>query len=44
MTHHVREPSGRYYRCYLMRNEHIVEYQEVFSYDDDAGIEGQKRF
>jgi len=39
MTHHVSGVRERYYRCYLIEDEHIVGHQEVFSHNDDAAIE-----
>jgi hypothetical protein len=38
MTDQVRE-NEQYYRCYLIKDEHIVTHEEVFSHDDDAAIE-----
>ena len=39
MTHHVSEVRERYHRCYLIKDEHIVRHEEVFSPDDDAAID-----
>ena len=39
MTHHASEVRERYYRAYLIKDEHIVGYENVFSHDDDAAIE-----
>jgi hypothetical protein len=39
MTHHVSEIRERYYRCYLIKDEHIVRHEEVFSHNDDAAID-----
>jgi hypothetical protein len=36
MTERVSE---RYYRCYLIKDEHIMTHEEVFSRDDDTAIE-----
>ena len=29
----------RYYRCYFMKDDRIVGYQNVFSHDDDGAID-----
>jgi hypothetical protein len=39
MTHHVSEIGERYYRCYLIKDEHVVAHEEVFRPDDDAAID-----
>jgi hypothetical protein len=39
MTEHISEISERYYRCYLIKDAHIVTHEEVFSHDDGAAIE-----
>jgi hypothetical protein len=28
-----------YYRCYFMKNDHVIALEEIFSDDDDAAIE-----
>jgi hypothetical protein len=39
MTYHLSEIRKQYYRCYLIKDEHIVRHEEVFSHDDVAAIE-----
>ncbi|MBA4098878.1 MAG: hypothetical protein C0484_19200 [Rhodospirillum sp.] len=39
MTHHASEVRERYYRAYLIKDKHIVGYENVLSHDDDAAIE-----
>ena len=39
MTYHVSEVRERYYRCYLIKDEHIVRHEEVFGPDDDVAID-----
>jgi hypothetical protein len=29
----------RYYRCYLLRDDHVARHEDVFSYDDLGAIE-----
>ena len=38
MPNSVSAIRERYYRCYLLRDEHIVGHEEVFGPDDDAAI------
>ena len=28
----------RYYRCYFMRDDHIVTFENIFSFDDDEAV------
>jgi hypothetical protein len=35
----ISEGPERYYRCYLVKDEHIVGHEVVFGRDDDAAIE-----
>ena len=38
MTDHISEVSQRYYRCYLIKGEHIVRHEEVHTPDDDSAV------
>jgi hypothetical protein len=39
MTDFATRTSERYYRCYLIKDQHIVGHEAIFRPDDDAAIE-----
>jgi hypothetical protein len=39
MTDYATRISERYYRCYLIKGQHIVGHETIFRPDDDAAIE-----